>query len=135
VAGDQVSVRGNRPQILVVDDSATARQLVVRFLRENGCWVLEAQDGEQGLLTARSQTLALIITDVNMPKKDGIEMIREIRTIPAHLTTPILILTTGWGAYEHNEGKAAGANAWMMKPFRRDLMSKALQKFGVIPTR
>jgi two-component system chemotaxis response regulator CheY len=114
--------------ILTVDDSASMRQMVSFTLKEAGYDVVEAADGVQGLQAAKSNKLNLIITDVNMPNMDGITLVKELRTLPAHKFTPILLLTTESGADKKTEGKAAGATGWLVKPFNPDQLLSTIKK-------
>jgi two-component system chemotaxis response regulator CheY len=104
-------------QIVAVDDSKTIRDVVAFTLRSAGHEVREAEDGQDGLKVLGSTRVDLIITDLNMPKMDGIALIRALRSHPVHRTTPILILTTESDASKKAEGKAAGATGWLVKPF------------------
>lgn len=115
-------------KILVVDDSATIRQQAGMFLRSKGFEVLEAQDGQQGYETAQSEDVALMLVDVNMPVMNGIEMIGKVRQLDKHAKTPIFMVTTESSKAKVQEGKAAGATAWMVKPFNPDLLMKAITK-------
>ena len=114
--------------ILTVDDSASMRQMVSFTLKEAGYEVVEAADGEQGLEAAKSNQINLVITDVNMPKMDGITLVRELRALPTHKFTPILLLTTESGAEKKQEGKAAGATGWLVKPFNPDQLLNTIKK-------
>jgi len=86
-------------------------------LKSAGYDVIEAVDGEDGLAKAKSKAVDLVLTDQNMPRMDGLSMVRALRRLPAYRTAPILILTTESGAEMKNQGKAAGATGWLVKPF------------------
>jgi two-component system chemotaxis response regulator CheY len=103
--------------ILTVDDSASIRQMVAFTLKSAGHQVVEANDGKEALDLAKKTKVALVITDVNMPNMNGIELIKALRAIPDYKFTPILTLTTESGAERKNEGKSAGATGWLVKPF------------------
>ncbi|TAM11497.1 MAG: response regulator [Nevskiaceae bacterium] len=103
--------------ILTVDDSASMRQMVAYTLRESGFQVAEAADGVEALETAQKQAFNLVLADVNMPRMDGIALIRELRALPAYKFTPLLMLTTESSMDRKMEGKAAGATGWIVKPF------------------
>ena len=105
------------PSILAVDDSVSMRQLVSFTLSEAGFDVVEAVDGEDALTKAKSTQTDLVLTDVNMPKMNGIELIRNLRQLPAYKFTPMLMLTTESADDKKAEGKAAGATGWIVKPF------------------
>jgi two-component system, chemotaxis family, chemotaxis protein CheY len=106
--------------ILAVDDSASMRQMVTFTLQGAGYEVVEAQDGEQALWIAQSTKVNLVLTDVNMPNMDGIALIGALRTLPHYKFTPILMLTTESAHEKKQEGKAAGATGWIVKPFHPD---------------
>jgi two-component system chemotaxis response regulator CheY len=103
--------------ILAVDDSASMRQMVSFTLKGAGYDVAEASDGVQALAAAKGRNFNLVITDVNMPNMDGIELIRNLRELPAYKFTPMLLLTTESADDKKAEGKAAGATGWIVKPF------------------
>ena len=103
--------------ILAVDDSETMRQMVKMTLQAGNYEVGLASDGEEGLSKFMSSTnVDLVITDINMPKMDGIGLIKEIRSRNA--TIPILALTTESEDTMRKKGAEAGANGWMVKPFK-----------------
>ena len=104
---------------LIVDDAQTMRKLVSFTLRTCGLEVLEAGDGVEGLQILRSRPVDLIITDVNMPRMDGIEFTRQARQVLAGRSVPILILTTESEAEKKNRARAAGASGWIVKPFQQ----------------
>lgn len=103
--------------ILTVDDSASMRGMVAYTLREAGFDVTEAEDGRQALDIAQQKPFTLVLADVNMPRMDGISLIRELRNLPDYKFTPLLMLTTESAADRKMEGKAAGATGWIVKPF------------------
>lgn len=107
-------------KILAVDDSASMRQMVAFTLKNAGHEVIEAADGHEALEIARKTRTDLVLSDVNMPNMDGIQLIRELRSLPGYRFTPILMLTTESGASRKQEGKAAGATGWIVKPFNPD---------------
>jgi two-component system chemotaxis response regulator CheY len=104
-------------RILSVDDSASIRQMVGFTLRGAGYEVVEAVDGRDGLAKAGATKFDLIVTDLNMPNMDGIQMIAAIRKLPACSFTPILMLTTESNAEKKDAGRKAGATGWIVKPF------------------
>ena len=87
------------------------RQMVAFTLKGAGYEVIEARDGQEALTRARSQRVALVITDVNMPQMDGIALIRALRALPEYKFTPLLMLTTESAAHKKQEGKEAGGPA------------------------
>lgn len=114
--------------ILVVDDSATLRQVVSIALKGAGYTVIEACDGKDALSRLNGQKINLIVSDVNMPNMDGITFVREAKKLPAYKFTPIIMLTTEAGENKKQEGQAAGARAWVVKPFKPEQMLAAVSK-------
>lgn len=102
--------------ILTVDDSASVRQMVKFTLCDAGYEVIEAVDGKDALAKLR-RPVNLVITDLNMPNLDGIGLIRSVRANPAYRGLPVIMLTTESQQSRKNEGKAAGATGWIVKPF------------------
>ena len=115
-------------QILTVDDSASIRQMVSFTLTKAGYQVTEAVDGKDGLGKAGLKKVDLIITDLNMPNMDGIQMITAVRKLPGYGFTPILMLTTESQAEKKDAGKKAGATGWIVKPFNADQLIAVVQK-------
>lgn len=115
-------------KILIVDDSESLRQVVGIALKEAGYDVVEACDGADGLRKLSQQRVNLIISDVNMPNMDGIEMVKQIKQMVEHKFTPIIMLTTEFGEEKKQEGKAAGVKAWVVKPFKPAQMLDAVSK-------
>jgi len=114
--------------ILAVDDSASMRQMVTFTLKGAGFDVVEAVDGEDALAKAKSNKTDLVLTDINMPKMDGISLIRELRKLPDYKYTPMLMLTTESAADKKQEGKQAGATGWLVKPFNPDQLISTINK-------
>jgi len=112
--------------ILVVDDSASVRQVVSIALKSAGYSVIEACDGKNALSKLTGDKIHLIISDVNMPIMDGISMVKEIKQLPAYKFTPVIMLTTEGSDAKKKEGQAAGAKAWIVKPFQPEQMLKAV---------
>ena len=104
-------------KILAVDDSPSLRQMVAFTLKGAGYDVVEAVDGVEALGVAKGQSFDLVITDINMPNMDGIQLIRELRALPNFKFTPILCLTTESSDDKKSQGKDAGATGWIVKPF------------------
>jgi two-component system, chemotaxis family, chemotaxis protein CheY len=115
-------------EILTVDDSASIRQMVSFTLTKAGHQVMEAVDGRDGLAKAGQRKFGLVITDLNMPNMDGIQMIAAMRKLPGYGFTPILMLTTESQAEKKNEGRRAGATGWIVKPFNADQLIAVVQK-------
>ena len=103
--------------ILAVDDSASIRKMVNFTLKGAGYNVVEAVDGQDGLERAKAQNVNLVLTDQNMPRMDGLTLIRALRNLPNYKNVPILVLTTESSAEMKVQGRAAGATGWMVKPF------------------
>jgi two-component system, chemotaxis family, chemotaxis protein CheY len=115
-------------RILTVDDSASVRQMVGFTLRKVGYEVVEAVDGKDGLAKVGSDKFDFIVTDLNMPNMDGIEMITAIRKLPGYSFTPILMLTTESQPEKKDAGRKAGATGWIVKPFNADQLIAVAQK-------
>ena len=113
--------------ILAVDDSPSMREMVAFLLHSAGYEVLEADDGERALSIASSRRIDLVLTDQNMPKVDGLALVRNLRALPAYRDTPIIILTTEASAEMKQKGREAGATAWMVKPFDPDKLVTMLR--------
>ena len=104
-------------RILAVDDSPSMRDMVHMALTSAGFEVMQATDGDEALALARTSAFDLILSDVNMPRMDGIALIRALRAEEAYRHTPILMLTTDASTERKREGKEAGATGWIVKPF------------------
>jgi len=118
--------------IMVVDDSASLRQVVCIALRGAGYDTLEAVDGKDALAKINSKKINLVICDVNMPNMDGISFVKAMKAMPAHRFMPVIMLTTESAEGKKAEGQAAGARAWVVKPFKPEVMLNAVQKL-VLP--
>lgn len=116
--------------ILVVDDSASIRQVVSIALKGAGYEVIEACDGEDALTKLNGQKIHLIVSDVNMPKLDGIGLVKKVKAHPDYQFTPIMMLTTESQDSKKQEGKDAGAKAWLVKPFKPDMLLSAVSKLA-----
>jgi two-component system chemotaxis response regulator CheY len=104
-------------RVLTVDDSRTILAMLHHTLSNAGFEVLQAEDGQQGLDVLKSQSVDVVITDINMPIMDGIEFIKHVRATGNHQSLPILILTTETSQDKRDQGKAAGGTGWIVKPF------------------
>lgn len=114
--------------IMIVDDSASMRQVVSIALKGAGYTVLEGRDGADALSKLSGQKIHLIISDVNMPNMDGISFVKAAKQLPAYRFTPIIMLTTESDESKKREGQAAGAKAWVIKPFKPEQLLAAVQK-------
>lgn len=114
--------------ILAVDDSGSLRQMVVFSLKAAGYQVTEAVDGQDGLEKAKQATFDLVLTDQNMPRMDGLALIRALRKLANYQHVPILMLTTESSDDMKAKGRAAGANGWLVKPFDPQRLTEVVQK-------
>jgi two-component system chemotaxis response regulator CheY len=116
--------------LLVVDDSTSIRQMVAFTLKSAGYAVIEAADGQEGLdkANASSDTISLVLTDQNMPRIDGLTLIKTLRSQPKFAATPILMLTTESSDDMKAQGKAAGATGWLVKPFDPHKLLEVVKK-------
>jgi two-component system chemotaxis response regulator CheY len=114
--------------IMIVDDSASLRQVVAIALKGAGYTVLEGCDGKDAIAKLNGQKVNLIISDVNMPNMDGITMVKALKQMPAYKFTPIVMLTTESQESKKKEGQEAGAKAWMVKPFSAPQLLSVVQK-------
>ena len=103
--------------ILAVDDSNSLRQMVAFTLKSSGFDVIEAVDGQDAIEKLGDRRVDLVLTDQNMPRMDGITLVRHLRSQPQFQLTPILILTTESSDEIKQAGRAAGATGWLVKPF------------------
>jgi two-component system, chemotaxis family, chemotaxis protein CheY len=122
----------SKKSILIVDDSASVRQVVGISLRHAGYDVIEGHDGKDALSKLTGQKVHLLIRDVNMPNLDGIGLVKAVKAMPAYKFTPIVMLTTESQDTKKREGQAAGAKAWIVKPFKPDQLLDVVQKL-VLP--
>jgi two-component system chemotaxis response regulator CheY len=114
--------------ILTVDDSPSIRTMVKVTLGPAGHTIVEAGDGEEGLSKAKSHKFDLVITDLNMPRMNGLAMIKALRGIPSFVGTPIIFLTTESDDGAKQEAKAAGATGWLVKPFKAEQLVTIVNK-------
>ncbi len=114
--------------VLTVDDSPTIRQMTNLVLQGAGYQVIEAVDGVDALDKLNGQEVHLILTDINMPNMDGIELTRKVRGSADHKFVPVIMLTTESQVEKKQEGKAAGATGWIVKPFTQDQLLAVVKK-------
>ncbi len=114
--------------IMTVDDSASIRQMVSFTLEHEGYDVVQAVDGQDALDKLAEKTVNMIITDLNMPNIDGLELIKQVRTFSEYKFTPIIMLTTESQAEKKQAGKSAGATGWIVKPFKPEDLIKVIKK-------
>jgi len=115
--------------IMTADDSASMRQLVGFTLRQAGFEVVEAADGKEALAKITGIAAQMLITDLNMPNMDGIELIRRVRALPQYKYIPIIMLTTESEDQKKQAGRAAGASGWIVKPFKTEQLVMVAKKF------
>jgi two-component system, chemotaxis family, chemotaxis protein CheY len=114
--------------IMTVDDSASVRKMLSVVLQTAGFAVLEATDGPYALSQLDGREIALILSDINMPLMNGLELTREVRSLAHYRFTPIVLLTSESAAEKRQEAKQAGATAWMVKPFNPDQLLAVVAK-------
>lgn len=114
--------------ILAVDDSTSMRQMVSFTLKGAGYEVVEASDGVEALNIAKTRGFDMVITDVNMPNMDGITLIGELRGLASYKFTPLLMLTTESSPEKKQQGRAAGATGWIVKPFNPEQLLGTVKK-------
>lgn len=113
---------------LIVDDSVSMRRMVAYTLAQAGFDILEAGNGAEALDRLGGQPVQVVITDLNMPVMDGLSLVKEVRARPAYRFTPILMLTTESADAKKQEGRAAGATGWIVKPFVPEQLLKVVAK-------
>jgi len=114
--------------IITVDDSASVRQMVAFTLKGAGYTVIEAGDGKDALAKLTGNKADMVITDLNMPNMNGIELIKALRANPSYKFVPIVLLTTESQDTKKQEGKAAGATGWIVKPFKPEQLLSVVKK-------
>jgi len=115
-------------RIMIVDDSESMRMMVAFTLTGGGYEVVEASDGRGALEQLKDGPVDMIITDVNMPHLNGIELVRKVREHEESRFIPILLLTTESNESKKKEGREAGATGWIVKPFRSEQLLGAVRK-------
>src|SRR6185369_2920635 len=115
-------------RVLVVDDSASVRQVQKVVLSAAGYEVVEAVDGRDALAKLAGRSIHLILTDLNMPNLDGLGLIRAVRSDALHRLTPVVMVTTESQGEKKQEGKAAGATGWIVKPFSPEQLVAVVKK-------
>lgn len=118
--------------IFAVDDSPTARASIEYALKKAGFHVIVQEDGPAALeyLQNKGEEISVFILDINMPKMDGLTLIRKIRELGDYKFTPILFLTTESQESMKMEGKKAGASGWIVKPFEPETLVSVIERFA-----
>ncbi|MBT1065305.1 response regulator [Bowmanella sp. Y26] len=119
-------------QVLIVDDSPSIRQMVEATLKSASYAVTAAKDGQEAFdICKGGKSFDFVLTDQNMPRMDGLTLVKSLRTLPAFSRTPIVMLTTEASDEMKAQGRAAGASGWMVKPFDpRKLLEVAAKVMG-----
>ncbi len=112
------------PVVLVVDDSSIVRRQVIAALAKTGLHVLEASDGQQALGLFDSSSIAMLITDINMPRMSGVELLTELAQ--RGIRVPTIVLTSEGQISSVRDARAAGALAWINKPFDADSLARSV---------
>lgn len=114
--------------ILVVDDSASLRQVVAISLQSKGYDVIQADNGKSALAKLDGTKINLVVSDVNMPIMDGLTFVGEMKKLPRYKFTPVIMLTTEAGDDMKTKGRSVGVKAWVVKPFKPESMLSAVAK-------
>jgi two-component system, chemotaxis family, chemotaxis protein CheY len=117
--------------VMIVDDSGSFRTVVKLALMKAGYGVVEAVDGKDATTKLDGRKLNLIVCDVNMPNMDGISFVKHLKTTGSYKFVPVVMLTTESQDSKKAEGKAAGARAWITKPFQPSVLIDAVNKLCV----
>lgn len=114
--------------IMTADDSTSIRQMVGFTLKQAGYDVIEAVDGQDAVNKLAGTSIHMLITDLNMPNMDGLELIKQVRAMPQFKFIPIIMLTTESQTDIKQKGKAAGATGWIVKPFKPEQLVAVVKK-------
>ena len=115
-------------RIMTIDDSKTMRDMLMLTLADAGFDVIQAVDGQEGIDMLEKEKVDVVITDINMPRMDGYEVVRQLRLRPGHQKTSILVLTTESEIEKKKMGKDVGATGWLVKPFDPDRLVETVRK-------
>jgi two-component system chemotaxis response regulator CheY len=115
--------------IMTADDSASMREMIAFTLKTAGYDVVEAVDGQDALAKLSGKPVHMLVTDLNMPNLDGIELIKRVRALPEYKYIPIIMLTTESDDAKKQAGRSAGASGWIVKPFRGEQLVMVAKKF------
>ena len=115
--------------IMTADDSASMREMISFTLKNAGYSVVEAVDGQDAINKLSGSPVHMLITDLNMPNVDGLELIKRVRALPEYKYIPVIMLTTESDDAKKQAGRAAGASGWIVKPFRGEQLVMVAKKF------
>ncbi|MDD9946532.1 MAG: response regulator [Myxococcales bacterium] len=118
-----------RPRVLVVEDSSMARS-ELREALEDAYDVIEAKNGAEALSRAGNEAFDVVVADINMPVMGGIEFVRLLRGLPSHAQVPVIVVTAESSDEVVQRGRAAGVNAWMVKPLSPSGLVNAVERFA-----
>jgi two-component system chemotaxis response regulator CheY len=113
--------------IVIVDDSPSIRRMIAQTLAAEGFEVSPCSSGAEAIAAAKTRAVDAVVTDLNMPEVDGLELTRQLRRLPNTSNCPILILTTETATSRKEDAKQAGANGWILKPFREEALVRAIR--------
>jgi two-component system chemotaxis response regulator CheY len=122
-------MRTGPPNLLIVDDSTAIRKILLRVLTQTGLelgQVLEAGDGKEALKQMEGRDISLVLSDINMPNMDGLELLRTLRGTPQWHDLPVVMITTEGGQARVEEAIALGATSYVRKPFSADMLRDKL---------
>lgn len=114
--------------LMTVDDSATMRKIVIVELKDLGYTIVEAENGKDALNKLNNQHVDFFVIDINMPEMNGIEFLKALRSRPEYQSAPAIMLTTESEKSLVEQAKAAGANAWVLKPFKNEELLNLVKK-------
>ena len=115
---------------LIVDDSRVIRKVSSKIAKSLGYVAIEAQDGEEALAQCKKAMPDLVLTDWNMPEMDGLQFVRELRTLKAHRRPTVMFCTSKGEAADIHQGIAAGADDYIVKPFDEPALRAKLERLG-----
>lgn len=115
-------------RVLTVDDSRTMLDMLRAALTSRGFQVIQAENGKEGLTALQREKVDVVISDLNMPVMDGFAFIRALRADPENAGLPVLILTTETSRDKRDQGRAAGATGWLVKPFDPEKLVQTIRK-------
>ncbi len=117
-----------KQKVMIVDDSMVVRQQVGNTLQQAGFDVIQAIDGQDALEKLESETVSLVVCDVNMPRMNGLEMLETVNRDASNADVHVIMLTSEGQRALIERAKKAGAKGWIVKPFKSDLLVAAVRK-------